>query len=139
MRFVPITRDELPVSGRPTSRSATLFKDFLESDADLTEIELEPAVLDADGKQISGDKTPESVRSSLDNYIVRHDLPVTVFTRAGRLFIEKSDTKPSERPKKVRKSKSDAEGTDVGDGTADVNEVPEGVELVDEAAEYAGV
>jgi hypothetical protein len=128
MKFVPITRDELPVSGRPTSRSATLFKDFLESGVELTEIQLD-----------EDDKTPESVRSSLDNYIVRHDLPVTVFTRAGRLFIEKSDTKPSERPKKVRKSKADAEGTDVGDGTADVNEVPEGVELVDEAAEYAGV
>lgn len=125
MRFVPVTRDELPVSGRPTSRSASLFKEFLESDTEIMEIELDPE---------AGDKTPESVRSSLDNYVTRHDLPIKVFTRAGRLFIEQSDTKPSERPKRPRKAKGEAESngevTDAADVEVDETEVD---------TEYAGI
>lgn len=129
MKFVPIERDELPVSGRPSSKSATLFKDFLDSGLEVVEIEL-----DAD------DKTPESVRSSLDNYVQRHDLPISVFTRAGRLFISTSDTKPSEREKKPRKARATAEtnGTEPEVGTVDVGEGVTEVPFETEA-EYSGV
>lgn len=122
MRFIPIERDELPVSGRPSSKSATLFNDFMESGLELSEIELD-----------ENDKTPESVRSSLDNYVVRHNLPIEVFTRAGRLFIAKSDTLPSERPKRTRKAKN-ADGVEsvVAEPTAETVDVTE-------EGEYAGV
>ncbi len=128
MEFVAISRDELPVSGRPSSKSAQLFEGFLASGAEVAEVAL--------GED---DKTPESVRSSLDNYIQRHDLPVKVFTRGGRLFIETSDTKPSERPKKARKARNSDNGTEATTEGTEVaaDELPEGVEAVEN--EYAGI
>lgn len=130
MKFVPTTEADLPVSGRPSSKSAQFFEGFLgQDDVTIAEVELDPE---------AGDKTPDSVRSSLDNYIQRHDLPIVVFTRAGRLFIQKSDTKPSERPKRTRKSKADNGTADAGEGTeVATDELPEGVEAVED--EYAGI
>lgn len=129
MKFVPIAEEDLPVSGRPSSKSAQLFEAFLASGVTTSEIELD-----------EDDKTPESVRSSLDNYVQRHDLPVVVFTRAGRLFIALSDTKPSERPKKPRKARNADDATDSAEGTeVATDELPEGVEAVSDENEYAGI
>ena len=117
MKFVKIDKSDIPVGSRPTSRSASLFNEFLGGNpevGDTIEITLE-----------EGDKTIESVRSSLDNYIGRHDLKVRVYTSSGRLFIEATADKASERPKAVRKPRKPK---------GDVVVVDEAAEVVAEAA-----
>lgn len=111
MRFVHVNKADIPVSGRPTSKSAQLFKEFLESDSDVWKIELD-----------DGEKTPESVRSSLDNYVSRHNLAVKVYTRMGQLFVEKSETTPAERKAAKAALAANANGVVTTGVEADVDE-----------------
>ena len=128
MKFTPVNRADIPKSTKPSSKSATVVREFLESGVEVGEIEIDPA----------NDKPVESTRSSLDNYIVRHNLPLRVFASGGHLYIEKSDTLPADRPKRTftpeqlaaRKAKRDAKAAAKA---AEAGTTP----VVDEAANVA--
>lgn len=75
----PVSRDEIPAVGtRAGGVSAGMVKDFLESGNDIVAVEPE-----------DGDKSIASIRSTLGNFVKRHDVPVKVFTRGGSLYLEK--------------------------------------------------
>lgn len=79
MQFKPISREDIPkTSTREGSVSSALFREFLDSDAEVAQIA-------TDGEE----KSLASIRSTLSNYVDRHDLPVNVFTRSGNLYIER--------------------------------------------------
>lgn len=91
MKFKPVNREDIPKSSKPSSKSATILREFLEAGVEVGEVELDA----------ENDKPVESTRSSLDNYIVRHNLPLRVFASGGHLYVEKSDVLPADRPKRV--------------------------------------
>ncbi len=76
--LTPVNRSDIPaVSTRQSSESARLFREFMESDSEVVAVTLEDA-----------DKLA-SARSTLGNYVKRHELPVRLFTRNGNLYLEK--------------------------------------------------
>ena len=83
MQFTPVSRDEIPAGRTREGKVSTkLFRDFVDSGADL--VQLNP---DEDGN-FNG-KTMASVRSTLSNYAKRHVLPVRIFTIGGGLYLER--------------------------------------------------
>lgn len=77
LTFVPVDADSIPKAiTRSTSKSGDFFTGFLESDVAVAQVNL-------------ADQKIESVRSGLQNYIVRHDIPVRLFSRAGNLYMER--------------------------------------------------
>lgn len=97
MKFTPVNREDIPKSTKPSSKSATVIREFMNAGVDVGQVELDP----------DNDKPVESIRSSLDNYIQRHNLPLRVFTSAGQLYLDKFNadgtpaTLPVNRPKRV--------------------------------------
>lgn len=78
--LTPVSRDDLPkVATRTNSASASMFREFTEGTeaGDIVQV-----VIPEDGK------TTESVRSTLQNYITRHDLSIKLFSRGGNLYME---------------------------------------------------
>lgn len=91
MQFTPVSRDELPVGRTREGKVSTkLFRDFIDSEAEL--VQLNP---DADGN-FNG-KTMASVRSTLSNYAKRHVLPVRIFTIGGGLYMERISEDEAQR------------------------------------------
>lgn len=81
MQFTAIERNDIPkVSKRESAASTELFDSFLSSGAQVARINLDET-----------DKKLASVRSSLQNYVKRHDLAVKVFTRGNELYLERTD------------------------------------------------
>lgn len=79
MQFTPISRADIPKSSvRESKVSTALFNGFLESGAEVAKIELEDS-----------DKKLASVRSTLQNYVKRHELNIKVFTRGSDLYLER--------------------------------------------------
>lgn len=81
MNLRPVSRDEIPQSNTREGKVSTgVFREFLASGEDVVQVELE-----------EGGKSIGSVRSTLSNYVKRHNLPVRVFTAGGNLYIEKAE------------------------------------------------
>lgn len=81
MNLKPVSRDEIPQSNTREGKVSTgLFREFMESGQEVVQVELE-----------EGGKSLGSVRSTLSNYVKRHNLPVRVFTAGGNLYIERSE------------------------------------------------
>lgn len=80
MQFTPVSRDGIPrTRTREGKVSTALIQGFLDSGEELVQVD------------VSGqDKKMESVRSTIANYVKRHELPVKVFTAGGGLYLEAS-------------------------------------------------
>lgn len=116
--FSPVNREDIPASStRSTSESAQLFDAFLNSDAELVQVNIE---FDDDADAEAKASKVASVRSTLGNYIDRHNKPVKLFTRNGNLYMERiSDEEAAERKAKLearRAEKASAESN--GEATA---------------------
>jgi hypothetical protein len=82
IKFTAVSRDAIPAKAtRANSASASLLKEFL---AAVPAGSDNVAKVDLD----EGDKTVESIRSTLQNYVNRHDLPIRLFTSGGNLYME---------------------------------------------------
>src|SRR5579885_1783456 len=125
MKFNPVNREDIPKSTKPSSKSATVIREFQDSGVEVGEIELDP----------ENDKPIESTRTSLDNYIVRHNLPLRVFASGGHLYLEKSDTLPKDRPKRTFTPEQLA--ARAAKRAAKAAEKANAVPVVDEAAQVA--
>ena len=81
MNLRPVSREDIPQSNTREGKVSTgIFREFLASGEEVVQVELEE-----DGKSIG------SVRSTLSNYVKRHNLPVRVFTAGGNLYIERAE------------------------------------------------
>lgn len=119
--LTPVSRDEIPaVSTRTTSESAQLFESFLSSEGEVAQVNIEHDD-PSDNEKVAAKVA--SVRSTLGNYIDRHDLAVNLFTRNGALYMEKiTDEAKAERKarlearraEKAAKAESGDEVTDPG-------------------------
>lgn len=123
--LVPVEREDIPaVSTRTTSESAQLFDSFLASDIEVAQVGVE-AEEGADPKAHAAKVA--SVRSTLGNYIERHDLAVNLFTRNGALYMEKISDEAKEARKArlaekraAAKAAKDAEVADHEGGDSDL-------------------
>lgn len=103
--LTPVERDEIPaVSTRTTSESAMLFDSFLNSDTEVAVVGIEHED-PSDNEKVAAKVA--SVRSTLGNYIERHDLSVNLFTRNGALYMEKiSDEAKAERKARLAEKRA---------------------------------
>lgn len=116
--LTPVSRDEIPAtSTRTTSESAQLFESFLA--AEDTEVAMVGIEFEDDADAEAKAAKVASVRSTLGNYIDRHDLAVNLFTRNGALYMEKiSDEAKAERKQRLetRRAEKAAKAAEAGDG-----------------------
>ena len=123
LTFTPVSREDLPkVATRSNSASAGMFKDFLDGTeaGDIVQVNVPE-----DGK------SNESIRSTLQNYITRHDLSIKLFSRGGNLYMEhlsaedyeahKAEQAEKSARRKPRTPKADANGAaeTVSEGTVE--------------------
>lgn len=81
MKFQAVTRDQIPATRtREGKVSTALVKGFLDSGLELVQVDVSDQ-----------DKKMESIRSTVSNYVKRHELPVKVFTAGGNLYLELSE------------------------------------------------
>lgn len=80
MQFTEVKREDIPrTRSREGKVSTSLIKGFLDSGLELVQVDVSDQ-----------DKKMESIRSTVANYVKRHELPVKVFTAGGNLYLEAS-------------------------------------------------
>lgn len=81
MQFTPVNREDIPTTRKREGKVSTaLITAFLDAGVELVQVDTSDS-----------DKKMESVRSTIANYVKRHELPVKVFTAGGGLYLERSD------------------------------------------------
>lgn len=104
MQFTPVSRDSIPKTRtREGKVSTALITGFLDSGEELVQVDTSDS-----------DKKMESVRSTIANYVKRHELPVKVFTAGGNLYLEHS----TEAQAKYQRENAEAEAKANSNGQA---------------------
>lgn len=102
MQFTQVNKEDIPQTRtREGKVSTALIKAFLDSEIDLAQV-------DTSGQ----DKKMESVRSTIANYVKRHELAVKVFTAGGNLYLERSE----EAKAKYVKENAEAKAKEASNG-----------------------
>lgn len=95
--FHAIEEADIPTISREGSQSHTLLSQFIESDASVAEID------------VPADRQVSTVRGLLDSYAKRHNMPVRVMHRGGRLILKRlTDEEMAEAAAKAEASKAAA-------------------------------
>ena len=110
MQFTAVTRDSIPQTRtREGKVSTALITGFLESGLELVQVDTSDQ-----------DKKMESIRSTVSNYVKRHELPVKVFTAGGNLYLELSE----EAKAKYQKENAEAKAKESTNGSTAPADAP---------------